>query len=164
MSSINGHVHASAHSNYSSLAPSQIALPQRPPHPVASNSRRVMFDFDGANQPGVGMSALNTRAIAGGSEIIAHPIVLWIKWAGYEHIQWDGVRVSPGNMSRADIAKRVAQCFKDFTNHAQAFPIDPNYAQFRAGRGGVTLDKLVLTSLACMVGELWVAEVMVERA
>ncbi|KZP13227.1 hypothetical protein FIBSPDRAFT_1049571 [Athelia psychrophila] len=164
MSSINGNVHASAHSSYSSLAPSRVALPQRPPHPVSSNSRRVMFNFDGANQPGVGMSALNTRAIAGGTENIPHPIVLWIKWVGYEHIQWDGVRISPGNMPRADIAKRVAQCFRDFTNHAQAIPIDPSYAQFRAGGGGVTLDKLVLTSLACMVGELWVAEVMVERA
>ncbi|KAF7974132.1 hypothetical protein HWV62_13355 [Athelia sp. TMB] len=121
-----------------------------------------MFNANGASEPGVNMAAL--AGLAGGSEVIPHPITLWIKWAGYEHVTWNGIRVSGGNMTRAEIAQRVARSFSDFINLAQGAQIDPNYTAFRAGRAGITLDKLVLVSLACMVGELWVAEVEVDRA
>ncbi|KAF7974136.1 hypothetical protein HWV62_13363 [Athelia sp. TMB] len=121
-----------------------------------------MFHANGSSQPGVNMSAL--RGVVGGAEVIPHPIILWIKWSGYEHVPWNGIRVSGGNMTRAEIAQRVVQSFSDFINLAKAVPIDPSYAAFRVGGGGVTLDKLVLVSLACMVGELWVAEVDVLRA
>ncbi|KZP31860.1 hypothetical protein FIBSPDRAFT_944926 [Athelia psychrophila] len=94
-----------------------------------------MFDFGGTNQSAVGMLAPNNHAIASGSETILPPIIFRIKW--------DGVRISRGNMTCAEIAKRVAQSFQDFINHAYDFPIDPSRAQFRGGRGSLPLYKLV---------------------
>jgi hypothetical protein len=40
--------------------------------------------------------------------------------------------------------------------------INPNCARYRAGPGGIELESLILTGLVNMVGDLWIAEVMVE--
>ncbi|KAF7974140.1 hypothetical protein HWV62_13371 [Athelia sp. TMB] len=168
---------------------STVRLPQLPPFPIAADSRRITFHVSGSGEPGVNMSMLKDQpldilrdGVADGSEVISDPIVLWTKvsatvslrisfaningrqWAGYEGVEWDGVRVSTGGMERAEIAQKISGCFERFINHVHDTPINPNFAAFRVGDGGVTLDRLVLLSLACMVDDLWIAEVDVLAA
>jgi hypothetical protein len=84
-------------------------------------------------------------------------------------------------MTRAGLGKRVARSFKQFISvsfrpmtcqvaymmvyilqRVHPHTINPNCARYRAGPGGIELESLILTGLVNMVGDLWIAEVMVE--
>jgi len=94
-------------------------------------------------------------ALVDGNDIVFtgqnHTISVRIQWPGYDG--WAAqVRIvtyqgNPEGITRAKLVKEVSKRLRDFIKKMESIAIDPTYAEYRVGPGGIELRSIHIAAL-----------------
>jgi len=94
------------------------------------------------------------------SESVASTITLRIWWPGYvQYSRRMTMRKATGLLMRCELAMAVTEVFKQFIEEARVDPNDSSHSQWRVGKGGITINDLVLLRLYQVSQGSWQADV-----
>lgn len=88
-----------------------------------------------------------------------HTINLRFEWPGYDgwvtQIRAVNYQENPKSITRGKLAKEIAKQLEKFIERMQSTPIDPSFAEYRVGEGGIGLNHINICSLEQVTHGSW---------